>query len=462
MTLGICSLQGQKALSLEDCLRMAVDNSLIIAQGDLGIRNAEISLDLAKQARNPNLNGNSSVYWNFGRTIDPTSNEFITERFFSNNYGLSTGMNLFNGFRVKKTIEKSEIDLQASQADNRQAELNIALQTALNYLNVLFTKENLTIARQQRTVNETQLTRVNKSIAAGALPESERLNLESQLAQSDQAIVVAENSYELALFQLKQNMRMNPDEEIDIIVPESIDLQTDPDLLTFQELLSQAEKNRYDLKAASLRNESAHLDVDIAKSGYYPSLRLIGNLGTNFSNQARDIVGVQNITIQNELVINGVPVTVESEQQVPILEDASYTSQLNNFLSYGFGLGLNIPIYNNGLVKGQVQRAELGIINQQLSRDQIYESFALSMQQALADARAAKRRLSASEKALQAQKAVFDNLTKRYELGASNSFEWETQRSQVEQAEVNRLIDRYDYLFKVKVLDFYLGKSLNL
>ena len=154
--------------------------------------------------------------------------------------------------------------------------------------------------------------------------------------------------------------------------------------------------------------------------------------------------------------------TVESEQQVPILEDASYTSQLNNFLSYGFGLGLNIPIYNNGLVKGQVQRAELGIINQQLSRDQIYESFALSMQQALADARAAKRRLSASEKALQAQKAVFDNLTKRYELGASNSFEWETQRSQVEQAEVNRLIDRYDYLFKVKVLDFYLGKSLNL
>jgi len=462
VSLGTANLTAQRTLDLEGCVKEAVSKSILVNRGELNIENSQITLEQATQARYPNLNGSSSVYWNFGRTIDPTSNEFITERFFSNNYGVNTGMVLFNGFRIKNNIEKSELDLQAAEADNQQVVQDIALQAALAYLNVMFTQESINISMQQLDLNKKQLAQVKKSIKAGALAAAEALNVEAQIAQSESTVIVAENNYQLALFQLKQLLRIPPSEEIEIKIPENVTVDTDPFLLSYEDIVSQAIKNRHDLVAAQLRTESAHLDTDIAKSGYYPSLRLIGNIGTNFSNQAREIVGFQEELRETEFIINQMPVTIGQNIDVPIFENSSFGSQLDNFLSYGFGLSLNIPIYNNGINKANVQRAELGIKNQALTQRQLLESFQLTLQQALADARAAKRKLDASEKSLEAQKKAFDNLSKRYAIGSANSFEWENQKSQLEQAELNQIIDKYDYLFKIKVIEFYLGKPLKL
>lgn len=151
-----------------------------------------------------------------------------------------------------------------------------------------------------------------------------------------------------------------------------------------------------------------------------------------------------------------------TEVQNPLFASPNFRSQLDQFLSYGFGLGLSIPIYNNGQNKGNVQRATLNVENQQLAKEQLIENFKQSAMQSLTDARAAKRKLAATEKSLAAQQLAFDNVTKRLELGASSSFEWETQRTQLENIELSRLNDKYDYLFKVKVLEFYLGKPIKL
>ncbi len=462
VSLSCVTIQAQRTLDLEGCVKEAVSKSILVNRGELNIENSKITLDQATQARYPNLNGSSSVYWNFGRTIDPTSNDFITERFFSNNYGINTGMVLFNGFRIKNNIEKSELDLQAAESDNQQVIQDIALQAALAYLNVMFTQESINISKQQLELNKNQLAQVKKSISAGALAAAEALNVEAQIAQSESTVIVAENNYQLALFQLKQLLRIPPSEEIEVTIPENVTVDTDPFLINYDDIVAQAVKNRHDLVAAQLRTESASLDTDIAKSGYYPSLRLIGNIGTNFSNQAREIVGFQQELRETEFIINQMPVTIGQNIDIPIFENSSFGSQLDNFLSYGFGLSLNIPIYNNGINKANVQRAELGIKNQELTQRQLLESFQLTLQQALADARAAKRKLDASEKSLEAQKKAFDNLSKRYAIGSANSFEWENQKSQLEQAELNQIIDKYDYLFKIKVIEFYLGKPLKL
>lgn len=465
-------LSGQDIWTLEKCILHSQKSSIDINRSELGILQADIDLDQAKQARYPSLNANTNVNWNFGRTVDPTTNEFNTETFFSNNYGLNTGVTLFNGFRINNNIKRSELNLTAAKADTDQMRRNVALQVASNFLNVLFAQENISLANRQLSLSQQQLDQVNKLIKAGSSPESERLNLEAQIAQSEQMQITSQNALDIAILQLKQILRLDPSYSLTIEAPEDLEVTTDPDLVNFEEAFNEAQKARPDLLANQLRIESALLDEKIARSGFYPSISIGGSLGSAYSNRGRTTDGVRLIRTETEVDISaelpGLPplnrqsVIIGSEQEVPNIIEQPYTDQLDQNLSYGFGLGVNIPIYNNGNTKSNIQRAKLNAINSQLNYDQNLETLKISVQQALADARAAKKTLEASEKSLKAQNLAFENTTKRLEIGAANTFEWESQKTEMENAEIQRLIDKYDYLFKIKILEFYLGKELKL
>ena len=200
-------------------------------QSQLATRNAEIDLEQAKQAKYPNLSGNLNLNLNFGRTIDPTSNSFITETFFANNYGIGSGVILYNGSRIKNTIKRRAIDLDAVQNDAKQASIDLSLSVALSYLNILFAVENIEIAEKQVTLNQQQANRTQKSINAGILPAAELLNIQAQISQSEQGVIAAQNTYEIALLQLKQLLRLDPTEDIKVEVPADVEITTDPCLL---------------------------------------------------------------------------------------------------------------------------------------------------------------------------------------------------------------------------------------
>jgi len=465
------AILSQNAWTLEKCITHAMDNSRTIQQSNLGVQLAEIDLKQSKEARNPSINGNTSAYWNFGRTIDPTTNEFITQTFFSNNFGLNTGVLLWNKSRLRNSIKQSKTDLDASKNDIEQIKRNTALLVASNFLNVLFAKENISISEKQLTLNQQQLDQVNKLISAGASPASERLNLEAQIAQSEQGLINSKNNLDIAILNLKQSLVLDPDYELEIEVPSEIATETDPDLISFEEAYALAKKNRPDITATELRMESAEMGVEIAKSALYPSLSMSGSLGTNYSNRGRTFVGLEPRTVSQSVIVNSndpslpltnVPITLSSETVDAVFKDQNYTGQIDENLSYGFGFVLNIPIYNNGFAKANIERAKINAISSQLDRDQLLETLKITVQQSIADARAAKKRLEASNKSVEAQKLAFDNTSKRLKIGAANTFEWEAQKTNLENAEVTALIDKYNYIFTLKTLEFYLGKPLKI
>jgi outer membrane protein len=471
LILSINHIQAQESWSLERCVRYALDHNLTIEQTNLTVEQAKIGLDQSKQARNPNLNGNLSAFWNFGRTIDPTTNEFITARFFSNNYGLNTNVILWNASRINNTVKQSKIDLEANMQDLEQAKRNIALVVASNFLNVLFAKENISISERQLLLTEQQLDQLNKLINAGARPQSEKLNMEVQIAQSEQALITSNNNLEIAYLNLKQSLQLDPSYEMDIEVPDDIETDTNPEIITFSEAFELARKNRPDLLAIELRQQSAEVGVDIAKSAYYPTLSLGGNVGSAYSNQARTVTGFQTQTFDQTVNLSSanpmfpfqdLPVTISTENEIPILDRQAYGSQLDQNLSYGFGFALNVPIYNRGAVNSNVKFAQLNAENNRISHDLALNNLKTTVQQSIADARAAKKQFEASNKTVEAQKLAFENTTKRLEIGETNSFEWETQKTNLENAELNALIDKYNYLFTIKTLEFYLGKPLKL
>ena len=153
----------EEVWSLEKCILHSQDASIAINQAELGVKTAEVNLSQTKQSRLPSLNANTGVNWNFGRTIDPTTNDFITETFFSNNYGVSVGISLFEGMRINNSIKQSKLDLEASRHETDQTRANVALQVASNYLQVLFTKENIEVAEGQLELNRQQLEQTKQT-----------------------------------------------------------------------------------------------------------------------------------------------------------------------------------------------------------------------------------------------------------------------------------------------------------
>ncbi|NNE27442.1 MAG: TolC family protein [Saprospiraceae bacterium] len=462
---------GQEKWSLEQCILHAQKSSIAVNQSLIGISQSEVTLDQAKQSRNPNLNANTNVNWNFGRTVDPTSNDFIQATFFSNGYSLSSGISLYRGFQIKNSIEQAKVDLKASKSDMQQTIQNVSLTVANNFLTVLFNQDNIKIAERQLLLNQQQLNQLNKSIAAGTMPEAERLNLEAQIAQSEQNLISARNDLDISILQLKQSLRLDPSYPLELDVPDDVPFSTDPDMVTFEEAFAEALKNRPDLQAAELRIASANLGTRIAKGALAPSITFGGSLGSNYSNQGRTVIGSNPVTIENDLfisvnepplVLNDVPVTLSTEVDEPVLEKTKYIDQMDQNLSYGFGFGISIPIYNNGSTQSSIQRAQLAEKSARLNYEQLIENLKIVVQQSLADAKASKKRLEASNKALEAQQLAFNNATKRLEIGATNTFEWESQKTQLENAEITNLIDEYNYLFNIKILEFYLGKPLKL
>jgi outer membrane protein len=452
--------QAQEIWSLEKCIQVAWNNNLNLSNAELAIRSAHIAERTAKESRYPNLNLNSGANLNFGRSIDPTSNGFITENFLSNNLSISSGVVLFDGFRISHRIEQSKLDTEASKKDKAQMQRDIALGVANSYLNVLFAKENQRIAANTLNLDKLQLEQIKKLILAGTRPETETLDTEALIANDERQVIVAKNSLDIAMLQLKQAMLV--EENFDVISPDNIQVETDADALQISEVYASALLNQESIKAAEIRKSSADLGIKLAKAQLYPSINIGGSLGTNYSNQGRRIDGYNDVVVNQDVFINGQSFVVGFPNKEPIISKNPYFNQFNENLSYGFGLSIQVPIYNNYQVKGSIENAKLQSQRSTNDLELAKQNLLTTVQQALADAKASKIAFAANQKAFDTQKRAYENTQKRFNVGAANSFELANQKARLDNTELNILISKYDYVFRSKVIDFYMGKQIKI
>lgn len=464
LCLSLTGLEAQKSWTLEACVRQAIATNINAELSQINIERARINTEQAKHSRYPNLNFQTGINWNFGRTIDPVSNEFSTETFFSNGFGLGTGVTLFSGGRIKNNIKQSEISESVARADYDQFVRDLSIQVANNYLNAIFALENKRISENQLKLSQSQFENINILIENGVRPKNESLEIQAQMARDNQNIIVAENNYQTALLQLKQLIRLDPSTEMELIIPDIDQLETsNPFLTSFEEVYQTALQTQPNIIAGDRRLESSKVAQEIAEGSNKPTLSFNGNLSTNYSNQGRIFGEGSFQDVSTDVRIDGVPAVITAPQFIPgPITQSPYSNQINDNLSYGFGFNLSVPIYNNLNVKSNIERAKLDIQQTKLNNEQIKDNLKISVQQALSDAQAAKLSLEASETSLKAQQASFENSEKRYELGAINSLEFVTSRNQLDNAQINLLIAKYDYIYKLKILEFYQGKEIKL
>ncbi len=470
LTFALLALGGSMALaqtqpwSLKKCIEYARQNNLSLRQAQYDIRNAELDVQENKYSRLPALSAGARGGYQFGRTIDPTTNSFNNERIGFNSFSLDANVTLYGGGFITNSVRQSELNTRAARLDAEATSNNLALDIAAAYLNILLAEEQLTNAKQNLKLSEEQLSQTDKLIRAGSVPANDRLDILSQIAQNERAIIEAQNAVNIGYLNLKQLMQLGPEEELKIVRPEFIDLpeNVDPQAVGLEEVYTAALQTQPQIQAADLRIKSAQLSEEIAKSGLLPTLTLFANLNSNFSSAFRSPI-FETRRVPQTVFIDGSPVTIEFQSEVPVDdEQIAYTDQIDQNFGQVVGLNLNVPIYSRHTNRINQERARISELNAEVGSAQQRQLLEADVQRAIADTRASFNSYKAAQRSVEAAETAFDNAQKRFDLGAINTLEFATARNTLDQARIELIRSKYQYLFNLKTIDFYMGKALEL
>ncbi len=456
----------QKTWDLQGCIDYAKERNLSLQRNQIAIQNAEITDRVNRLQFTPNVSASLDGGLQFGRTIDRTTNEFGTSALGFGSLGLSAGLPLYTGGRIKNTIEQGKVNLELAKADAATTANDIGLNIAVTYLSILLAEEEANNARTRLALSKEQLLRTNKLIEAGSLPENDRLDILAQIARDEQNVIQTENNTTLNYLNLKQLLELEDDTDFQISRPAVVLPTDDIDKYDLNTLYEQALQRQPQVEASELRIKSSAYNIEIAKAANRPSVNVFGSVNSNYSTLAKDFEAIQFETVLQEspVFINNAPATlgILSPQQVGEVPDKAFGNQVLDNFGQSLGLSVSVPIYSQGRNDANIEQAKLGVLDAQLQAKQVQQQLRRDIQQYLANARASKQTLRASEQAYEASKAAFENTEKRFEFGAANNLEYTTARNTLDQAETDLIRAKYQYVFDCKVLDFYIGKPLNL
>ncbi len=418
-----------KKWSLQECVDHAVENNISVKQGENSLLLNEQDIKAAKGAFLPSVSANVRQGLNLGN-VELFPGSFVDRTSNSTNIGVSVSETLFNGFRNKNSFKQSQLILERNELDLARIKDDISLNIVTGYLNILFNKENLETAKLQYKFSEKQLEQVKELVDAGVQPQANINDVQATLSSDLQKITVAENNLDLAKLTLSQLLQV-PFEGFDV---QSINVNVPSEALLYDDvnpILDYAFNNRNEIKIAEKNIENAKLSTEISKSGFMPTVTLGYGFGTN--------VFFSNLT-----------------------SDAAFFNQLNDNKSHGFNLNASIPIFSRNQNKTSVAKAKIQEENSQLNLEQAKLNLEATIQRAFTDAKAAYRTYEASKVSSEAQKLSFGNSQERYNIGSMNAFDLEQARIRLFNAESALINAKYDFIFKTKVLDFYLGKSITV
>ncbi len=455
--------------SLKRCIDLAFENNLNVQRSKLDQQTSAINLSQAKMARLPDLNLGASYGSNWGRSIDPTTNLFETRKI--NSAGLSGQSNLilYSGRQIANSIKQSMLELEAGTKDLEKAKNDVALSVANLYLNVIFNEELRNNAELQLASTTEQLERTTKLVEAGALPITNQLNLQAQQATQEVNLINAENNYNLALLQLKQALLLPASEPFDIEVPDIA--LNELELLDFDadRVFGLAQTNQPDVQSADLRIRSARLGTKISKSAYMPRLSFSGAFRTNYSgaaNQPR--VFYEGITVRDTPIgyLQSDPsqiVVSPIEYRTKVGEDPDFTviEQFDENLSKSLSVNLSIPVFNKWRTRSDVQRSIITRQRAEIMAQEVRNNLRQTIETAYNNFVAASKSYYASERQVRALEEAHRVIQEQYNLGAVNYVDYQVAANDLYMARSDQSRAKYDFIFKRKVLDFYLGKPIS-
>ena len=458
-------LLAQDKWSLRQCVEYAIQNNISIRQADLQSRFSALQLNQNKLEQYPTLGLQGNTGYRFGRTENPTTGTLEDNNFLSTGFNLTTGVTLFNWYAVKFGIEASKLSYEADKAQIKKVQDDVALNVAVAYLQALMAKSQVSISEVQVQQTASQFELTSKQVAAGSLPELNAAELESQLAMDSSNLISAQTLAQQYLLQLKAILNLDAAAPFDIETPPADQIPVEPLAeLQPESVYQMALTNLSQQKVNKLRLQSSQQTVKSARGGMYPSFSLYGSLGSNYVNIGFPQYGIGakgptgasvNINGFDYDVVAPSPILL-GEKSVPLFR------QLRNNFGQSIGISINAPIFNNGLLRTNWERSKLTVQQWQLQTEQDNQTLKQDIYKAYTDAVAAIQKFNASSKAVKAAEKATSFAQKRYNLNLVSTYDLINSQNNLSRARIEMLSSQFDYIFKLKLLEFYKGQGLKL
>ncbi|WP_438966864.1 TolC family protein [Flavobacterium sp.] len=452
-----------KKWTLKECVEYALENNISIKSSELDLQNATVNKKDAIGAFLPNINASASHSWNIGLNQNITTGLLQNQTTQFTSAGLNVGVDIYNGLRNQLQLRKSNLSIIATQYQLTKMKDDMSLNVANAFLQILFNKENLKVQKQQKEFNLTQLSRTEDLVEAGVVPRGDLLDIKATVASDYQRVIAAENALLISKLSLAQLLRLDDFKNFDIDESQIPGLSESILLETSESIAEKAKETRIELKIAQSSVELAEKDISIAKAAYQPTLSGFYSFNTRAAYSDR-IVGFQPNAANPTSVIGFVDGTNQQVLQPnfsPILGGPqNLMDQFSNNKGQNFGVQLSVPIFNGFAVRNNVERSKIALDRAKINLEQQELDMERNVYTAYTDANAAKESFEAAKTTLEARTLSHNYAKERYEVGLMNVFDFNQAQTLLVNAQSEVLRTKYDYLFRIKILEFYFGIPL--
>lgn len=448
-------------LSLKQAIETAVANNLLVRQAGYQAESDKATYRQARANQLPFVSGNVNHGINQGRSIDPFTNTYANQQINFANYNINTSITLWNGSALVNNIKQNELNAKASEMDWQQQKDNITINVILAYLQVLSNQEQLTIARNQVEVSKTQVDRLNVLNNSGAIAPSLLYDLRGQLATDELNVITIRNTLETAKINLAHLMNVPYNASIQL---ENLNEPMNAKIYdgNAENIYQAATQQLALVKAADLRVQSAQKRYLSAKGQLLPTLSFNGGFGTNYSSVAstQEYINTVDVPTLSYVNVGGTKYNLVEPQRNYFSRKITYGDQFTNNFNSSFSLGISVPILNGLRARTNVTQAKIAEKRTAFEAQTVKTQLRQAVDQAYINMNTAFERYQTLSRQLEDFTVSFKAAEVRFNAGVNTSVEYMIAKNNVDRTNANFVSAKYDYLLRVKVLDFYQGRPL--
>lgn len=433
------SIQAQsKKWTLEESVKYAIQNNISIKQSELDSKTALIDKKGAIGNFLPSLNANASHSWNIGLNQDITTGLLQNQTTQFTSAGANVGVDIYKGLQNQNALRRANLSIVAAKYQLLKMQEDIALNVANAFLQILFNKENLKVQKEQLGINEKQYIRSEELVKAGSIPRGDLLDIKATVALNNQNVIAAENALLISKLSLAQLLQLKEFENFDVVDDTNIRDENNIMMQTPAAIYDKAAENRTELKIARTNLEIAQKDLDIAKGAFQPTIQ--GFYGFNSRVSYADVPSFDNMGN-----------LIGTKNSAPFFE------QFNSNKGQSFGAQLSIPIFNGFSARNNVERSKVSLERSKIAVEQQDLDLQRNVFTAFTDAKGALNAYESAVVALEARQGAYDYAKEKYDVGLMNSFDFNQAQTLLTNAQSEIIRTKYDYIFKIKILEFYFG-----
>lgn len=427
-----------KKWTLEECIKYAIQNNISIKQTELDTKTAEIDKKGAIGNFLPSLNANASHSWNIGLNQDITTGLLRNQTTQFTSAGANVGIDIYKGLQNQNTLRKANLSIVAAKYQLLKMQEDIALNVANAFLQVLFNKENLKVQQQQLAINQKQYSRSEELVKAGSVPRGDLLDIKATVASNNQNVINAENTLLISKLSLAQLLQLKEFDSFDVV--DGTDIKDENNIMaqTPTSIYEKAKESRTELKIAKTNLEIAEKNVAIAKGAFQPTLQGFYSFNSRVS-------------------YADVPAFDSSGNIIGTKSPSPFFTQFSDNKGQSFGAQLSIPIFNGFSSKNNLERTKVNLEKSKIALEQKDLDLQRNVYTAFTDAKGALNAHESSIVALEARQEAYNYAKEKYAVGLMNSFDFNQSQTLLTNAQSEVLRTKYDYIFKIKILEFYFG-----